>query len=213
MQLTKFTHSCVRLDDGERHLAIDPGMFSEIDAALDGVAAVLITHEHVDHIDIDRISAALAADPRLSLYAPAGVAASLAHFADQVHAVAPGETFTAAGFEVQTFGGQHALIHPAIPMVANNAYLIDGSVYHPGDSFTVPPVPVQTVLIPTNAPWSKGSEVIDFAIAMRAPRAFQIHDSLVTPVYSGLIEGHLTRISAPFGVEFSHLDPAATVTV
>ena len=28
MQLTKFTHACVRLDDGDRSLTIDPGAFS-----------------------------------------------------------------------------------------------------------------------------------------------------------------------------------------
>ena len=49
MQLTKFTHACVRLDDGNRSLVIDPGVFSEVEAALDGVSTVLITHEHVDH--------------------------------------------------------------------------------------------------------------------------------------------------------------------
>ena len=31
MQLTKFTHSCVRLDDGDRRLVIDPGVFSEVE--------------------------------------------------------------------------------------------------------------------------------------------------------------------------------------
>ena len=28
MRLTKYTHACVRLDDGDRHLVIDPGSFS-----------------------------------------------------------------------------------------------------------------------------------------------------------------------------------------
>jgi len=50
MQLTKFTHSCVRFDDADRSLVIDPGVFSEVDEALDGAGAVLITHEHPDHI-------------------------------------------------------------------------------------------------------------------------------------------------------------------
>ena len=46
MLLTKFTHSCVRLEDGDRALVIDPGVFSEVEAALSGVNRVLITHEH-----------------------------------------------------------------------------------------------------------------------------------------------------------------------
>ena len=76
MQLTKFTHACVRLDDGDRSVVIDPGVFSEVDEALDGTRAVLITHEHPDHIDLDKIRLALAGDSRLQLFAPAAVTAA-----------------------------------------------------------------------------------------------------------------------------------------
>jgi L-ascorbate metabolism protein UlaG (beta-lactamase superfamily) len=213
MQLTKYTHSCVRLDDGDRSLVLDPGVFGEISAALDGVQAVLITHEHVDHIDMEKVGAALKADPRMRLYAPAGVTGALApEHAEQVVVVRPGEDFEAAGFPVRVFGGQHAVIHPQLPVIANNGYFIADSIYHPGDSFAVPPVQVQTLLLPTNAPWSKGSEVIDFAIAVRAPQTINVHDSLITDVYAGLIEGHLKNIAGPFGVEHRHLDPGQTIS-
>jgi len=213
MDLTKYTHACVRLDDGDRSLVIDPGVFSELEAALNGVSAILITHEHVDHIHSERVAAALAADPRLQVYAPLAVVESLDEFGDQVIAVDPGQTFVAAGFEVQTFGGQHAVIHPSIPVIANIGYLIEESVYHPGDSFAVPSVPVKTLLLPTHAPWNKVSEVIDFAVAVRAPHAFQIHDSMITDIAANLIEGHVARISAPFGVTFQHLAPLTSVKV
>lgn len=213
MELTKFTHACVRLTDGDRALVIDPGVFSEVDDALDGVSSVLVTHEHVDHLDADKLRAAAQRDPRLRIWGPAPVAAALAELGEQVVAVAPGESFEAGGFPVRTFGGQHALIHPLIPMIPNVGYLIDGAVYHPGDSFTVPEAAVETLLLPTNAPWSKASEVIDFAVAVRAPRAFQVHDSLVTPAYANIVEGHLNRIAGPFGMDFTHLDPTQTVSV
>jgi len=213
VQLTKYTHACVRLDDGDRSLVIDPGTFSELDQALDGTSAVLITHEHADHVDADRLRVALTRDSRLRVFAPESVAANFADLGEQVVAVGAGDEFKAGGFAVRSFGGQHALIHPAIPVVANLGYLVDGTLYHPGDSFTVPTAPVQTLLLPTNAPWSKASEVIDFAVAVRAPRAHQIHDSMVTDVYAGIVEGHLQRIAAPHGVQFQHLAVAQTVGV
>ncbi len=212
MQLTKFTHACVRLDDGDRSLVIDPGVFSEVAQALDGADAVLITHEHPDHIDVDTVRSALGKDSRLRLYAPSSVTGGLTGLGDQVVTVGPGDSFEAGGFAVTGHGGQHAVIHPTIPVITNVGYLVAG-VYHPGDSFFVPPEPVQTLLVPTNAPWSKAAEVIDFTVSVRAARAHQIHDSLVTDVYAGMVEGHLQRIAGPHGVEFAHLEPTESVTV
>jgi L-ascorbate metabolism protein UlaG (beta-lactamase superfamily) len=213
VQLTKFTHACVRLDDGDRALVIDPGVFSEAADALDGAHGVLITHEHPDHIDADVVRAAAAGNSRLRIWAPASVAASLADLGEQVVTVASGDSFEAAGFAVRAFGGQHAVVHPSIPVIANVGYLVEEDIYHPGDSFTVPDAAVRTLLLPTNAPWSKLSEVIDFAIAVRAPRAFQIHDSLMAPNGVGLVESNLQRVTGPYGVQFQHLDPTETVSV
>jgi glyoxylase-like metal-dependent hydrolase (beta-lactamase superfamily II) len=207
MQLTKHGHSCVRFDDGDRSLLIDPGAFSDLDAALDGVGALLVTHEHFDHLNVDRVRAAARADSRLRIWAPAAVAAgALADLGEQVVAVGAGESFEAAGFSVTTFGGQHAVIHPTIPVIANVGYLVDDAVYHPGDSFVVPPVPVSTLLLPSMAPWAKISEVIDFAIAVRAPFAYPIHDFLVKDVYDLILANSLVPIAERFGVQFRAFD-------
>src|ERR1700759_1667338 len=122
MLLTKFTHSCVRITDDDRALVIDPGMFSEVETALADVSAVLITHEHADHVDADRLAAAAQQNADLRVWAPKSVGDQLAGkpgLADRLTAVGPGEEFTAGGFPVRTFGGQHALIHSSIPVVSN----------------------------------------------------------------------------------------------
>ncbi len=56
VRITKFGHSCVRLSAGGSDVVIDPGGWSEREA-LDGVAAVLVTHEHPDHWTIDHLRA------------------------------------------------------------------------------------------------------------------------------------------------------------
>ena len=84
MQLIKYTHACVRLEEGDRSLVIDPGMFSETATALDGADALLITHEHPDHVDEAAIRSAAQADPQLHIWAPAGVASTFADLGDQV---------------------------------------------------------------------------------------------------------------------------------
>jgi L-ascorbate metabolism protein UlaG (beta-lactamase superfamily) len=218
MKLTKYTHACVRLEKDGKVLVLDPGTFSETDEALAGAHAVLITHEHGDHVDVPAMVKALGAASSLAVFAPAGVAAHLREEAPdaaaRIHTVEPGSTFEAAGFSVRSFGGQHALIHPQIPMVANIGYLVDGNVYHPGDSFIIPDgLSVQTLLVPIHAPWNKAAEVVDFVISVRAPQAFQIHDGLLNETGLKMVEGHVTRLGGKYGTTFTHLAPREAVEV
>lgn len=218
MLLTKYTHACVRLEQEGRVLVIDPGIFSETATALAGADAVLITHEHPDHIDVPVLVEALASTPGMAVHAPAGVAADLRtaapEQADRITDAAPGDRFTTAGFAVQCFGGQHALIHPTIPVVANIGYLIDEDLYHPGDSLIVPGgASVGTLLVPVHAPWSKVSEVVDFVVSVRAPHAYQIHDALLNDQGLAFTESHVARIGAQHGVAFAHLAPGQSVDI
>jgi L-ascorbate metabolism protein UlaG (beta-lactamase superfamily) len=213
MEITKYTHSCVGIGDRDRALVVDPGEFSEVEEALSGVHAVLVTHEHPDHIDVDALTRAAATDPELRVWAPSSVAAKLAEMGDRVTAVEAGDAVTAGGFDVRVVGGQHALIHPSVPVVANVGYVVDGVVYHPGDSFTVPTTPVETLLVPMHAPWSKIAEVLDFVIAVRPRRAYPIHDALLSDIGLGLVGGHLDRIAGMYGVDYRRLVPVESVTV
>ena len=210
MLLTKFTHSCVRITDGDRALVIDPGVFSEVETALQDVPAVLITHEHPDHVDADRLAAAAAANADLRVWAPRSVVDQLAaksELADRLTAVGPGEQFTAGGFPVRTFGGQHALIHSSIPVVSNVCYLVADAIYHPGDSYVVPTVPAELALIPIHAPWAKIAEAMDFAMAVRAPRAAGIHDGLLADTGRSLYETQIRRLGLEYETDFQPLRP------
>ena len=214
MLLTKFTHSCVRITDEDRALVIDPGIFSEVETALEGVSAVLITHEHSDHVDADRLAAVAAANSDLRIWAPKAVVdqlSGIAGLADRLTAVGPGEEFTAGDFPVRTFGGQHALIHSSVPVVANVAYLIEGSIYHPGDSYVVPTAAVELALIPINAPWAKIAETIDFGIALRAPRAVGIHDAMLADAGRSVYGTVAGRTVAEFGTEYQPLVPGESI--
>jgi L-ascorbate metabolism protein UlaG (beta-lactamase superfamily) len=155
MRLIKFTHSCVRLELDGRVLVIDPGIWSE-PRALDGVDAVLITHEHVDHVDVLRLRGA-----GVPVFAPA--TASLPGL--ETTAVSAGDRFTAAGFDVAALGGAHARIYGDLPNCANLGYVVDGRVYHPGDALFVPPDSVDVVLVPLQGSWLKTAEAIDFVNA------------------------------------------------
>ncbi len=219
MRLTKYTHSCVRIDDGEAGLVVDPGTFSpdgELASALDGVHAVLVTHEHPDHLDVDALVAAAGGDDLLRVWAPAAVCDRLEEreaLRGRTTAVASGESFEAGGLAVAAFGGQHALIHTSIPMVANLGYLVAGAVYHPGDSFVVPEVPVERLLLPLHAPWSKVGEVLDHVIAVRPRHVHQVHDGLLNERGRDLVAGHVDRVATRYGGTYAPLEAGESVEV
>ncbi|QES47442.1 MBL fold metallo-hydrolase [Streptomyces venezuelae] len=193
MKLTKKLHSCVQLEKDGRVLVIDPGAFSEPDAGL-GADALLVTHEHPDHFDEGRLRAALDARPGAELWTLRSVADRLAGaYPGRVHTVGHGDTFTAAGFEVQVHGELHAVIHPDLPRITNVGYLVEGSLFHPGDALTVPGTPVETLMLPVHAPWSKISEVIDYVREVKPGVAIDIHDAYLSdiarPVYDSALAG------------------------
>ncbi|MFF1705473.1 MBL fold metallo-hydrolase [Streptomyces sp. NPDC058252] len=192
MKLTKKSHACVRLEKLGRTLVIDPGGFSEEDAAL-GADAILVTHEHPDHFDEERLRAGMESNRGAEIWTLKSVADKIsAAFPGRVHTVGHGDTFTAAGFDVQVHGELHAVIHPDIPRITNVGYLVDGGrVFHPGDALTVPDLPVQTLMLPVMAPWNKIAEVIEYVREVKPQRAYDIHDALLTdlarPIYDNQI--------------------------
>jgi L-ascorbate metabolism protein UlaG (beta-lactamase superfamily) len=209
MLLTKLGHSCVRLEKDSARLVIDPGIWAGPDV-LAGASAILITHEHADHVDDRAVRVALTADPSLELCASETVAAQLAEYGARVHAVHHGDALSVAGFDVHVYGSDHALIDSAIPIVPNTGFAVDGQVFHPGDSFTVPEEQIPTLLVPVVAPWLKFGEVADYIRTVAPQRGFWIHDALLNDKGASLIS-NLVKIAPAASGPASYLVPGTSV--
>jgi L-ascorbate metabolism protein UlaG (beta-lactamase superfamily) len=183
VKLTKYEHACVAFEKDGASFVIDPGSFSPNAAEIiSGAAAILLTHEHFDHVDEAAINAALTERPDLQVYAPAALAGTFGAHPDQFTAVSAGDELEIAGFAVSVHGTTHAVIHPDFPSVANVGFLIDGTVYHPGDAYFVPEASVGTLLLPTSGPWTKISEAADYVREVRPERVVQIHEILLSEI-------------------------------
>ncbi|MER6911948.1 MBL fold metallo-hydrolase [Streptomyces sp. NPDC000594] len=206
MRLTKQRHSCVRLEKDGATLVIDPGAFSEEDAAR-GADAVLITHEHPDHFDEGRVRAAL--ESGAEVWTLGSVAGRLAAaFPGRVHTVGHGDTVTAAGFDVRVHGELHAVIHPDLPRITNVGFLVEGTLFHPGDALTVPDTPVDLLMLPVHAPWNKISEVIDYVREVRPRLAVDIHDALLTEIARPIYDNQIALLG---GAEHTRLTPGESI--
>jgi L-ascorbate metabolism protein UlaG (beta-lactamase superfamily) len=213
VKLTKHEHACVVLEKDGGSIVIDPGVFS--DKAGDIIAdarAILITHEHFDHVNEAAINTALAQRPDLRVYAPGALADTFSAHAGQFTAVVKGDTFTAGGFSVSVHGDTHAVIHPDIPTCANVGYFVDEALYHPGDAYFVPEVKIETLLLPTSGPWMKLGEAADYVRAVKPARSVQIHEALLSEVALGMA-GQMLGEQGLTGVPLAQVPVGDSITV
>lgn len=198
MQLTFHGHACVSLTlpDGAR-LTLDPGTLSDATALTDA-AAVLVTHDHIDHLDPEPVAEHLRTHADARLWGPASVVEALTAAgapADRVRAVSPGDELEVGGARVRVGGGTHAEIHPDTPpLPVNVTYLLEAdgqSLYHPGDSYEAPQgVPggrLDVLLLPVSGPWMKLRDAIDAARSVPAGTVVPIHDGLLSEAGHGLV--------------------------
>ncbi|MBZ5740430.1 MBL fold metallo-hydrolase [Nocardioides mangrovi] len=203
MRITKFGHACVRIEHDGTTLVLDPGMFTDAEAA-DGADAVLITHEHPDHYVPDHLRATDAAIFTIEDVA-AKIRADAPEVAERITVVAPGESFEVGGLPVRAVGELHAVIHPEFPRLHNSGYVVtagDAKIYHPGDSLTEPGEAVDVLLVPSSAPWLKAMEAIEFARAVKAPRNLAIHDRIYTEAAHGILEMQMNSFLPAAGQEY-----------
>jgi L-ascorbate metabolism protein UlaG (beta-lactamase superfamily) len=206
MRVTKFGHACLLVEqvgtEGAR-LLVDPGSYSPGFERLRGLAAVLITHQHPDHLDADRLTELLAHNPDAQCVADEETAEQLHAAGIAAQPVRPQDELAFAGVPVRVLGGRHATIHPDIPGIGNVGYFIADRLLHPGDALTVPDVAVDVLCLPTAAPWLKAAEAVDYLRSVRPRLALPIHEAVLArpQLYYRLFEQ-----LAPDGTEIRVID-------
>lgn len=206
MRVTRYGHSCLLVEDGDARLLLDPGVFSRGFEDLRGLTAVLVTHQHPDHLDVDRLTRLLESNPDARLHCDEGSAHE--QVGDLPHTVVHDGDRLDLGTAVQVVGAQHAVIHPDIPRIPNVGYLVGERFFTPGDAMTVPEADVEVLGLPTDAPWLKLVESVDMLRAVRPRVAFPVHDAvLATPE---IWYRQLTAL-APDGTDYRTVAPSDVV--
>lgn len=190
MILRVWGHACVSVEDAEHVVVLDPGVWSSTAEVLGRATAVVVTHDHADHLDLGAVVALLGAAPGPGVWGPATVVAALAGAGAplaRLHEVVAGESFDAAGVAVRAVGGSHAVVHPDLPVAVNLGYVLAG-VYHPGDSVVPPGERVEVLLAPVAGPWLRLADAVDLVREVRPELVVPIHDAVLSPEGLGLVD-------------------------
>jgi L-ascorbate metabolism protein UlaG (beta-lactamase superfamily) len=213
MRITKFGHACVRIEHDDHVVVLDPGAFTEREA-VDGATAVLVTHQHTDHLHVEHLAATDA--PIYTIEAVRDqIASEDPAVAERVQVLSPGELVD-VGVPVTAIGELHAVIHEDLPRFRNSGFVVDVGgtrIYHPGDAFTPAGGPVDLLLLPINAPWSKASEVVDFARSVGARRSLAVHDGLLNDTGLAVVNRNLTTLLDTDDHEYARVRPGDDVAL
>lgn len=185
MFVTHLGHSCLLVESADTRILVDPGGFTDGFERVRDLDAVLITHQHADHCDTERLPVLLRANPAARLLAEPQTAGQLADLGIEAEDLAGGAQFDVGGVACHTVGARHAVIHADIPRIDNIGVVFratgEPSLFHPGDALDAEPGAVDVVAVPINAPWCAMKETVDFVRRIAASRFVPIHDGLLQP--------------------------------
>lgn len=205
MEITKFGHSCLLVEEGDARILIDPGAYSEGHKELTSLDAVFITHEHPDHCDPESLKSLLNNNPGLVIYTNSGVGKKLEEAGIAYTLCEDGAIQNIKGLSVEAFGKQHAEIYSTMPQVENTGYFVGGRLFTPGDSVeTTPSKPVEILALPVVAPWMRSAMAIDFAKTINPKACFPIHDGFLK--FGGPFHALPEKILTPLGIQWMVLE-------
>lgn len=201
MRITHLGHASLLIEVADTRILIDPGVWSPGAHGQRDLAAVLVTHQHPDHLDPDLFASLVEGNPGAQLLADPDSATVLQGNGFDAAAFGGSDTAQVGDVTVDAVGELHALIHDEIPRIHNTGMRIratgEPTFFHPGDALDAEPGDVDVLAFPLNAPWQRSREMTAFLRRLAAPHAIPVHDALLSTVGRGLYLGQAGNLGSP----------------
>jgi L-ascorbate metabolism protein UlaG (beta-lactamase superfamily) len=216
MKITKYIHSCLVFEQGGFKLLMDPGNFTFAEGLVRpedfaDVSAIIISHIHADHLDIDHLKKIIALS-NARVYTNKQVAQELTK-----HNITT-ELFTDG---IRLFGGMEFKAMPVIhmPLLGNpipemTGYIINGSILHPVDSLHTSLYQfegIELLILPIMAPFCNELQVAEFASAIKPKHILPVHDGYGKAFFVAQRHQNYVRYFEAKGIKF-HQPPSGQVS-
>jgi len=171
VQITKLGHSCVLVKTENRIAIFDPGVWSthfKIDE-IEHIDRIVITHEHGDHFDIDKIKQLADKFPDSHLVSNQEVAAKAK--AAGIKLMHREETRCTVKFT----SSHEQLPIPSVTAPDQNGYHFDQSFTSPGDSHSFSET-MGVLAMPLIAPWGNTRDAVNKILELKPEYVLPVHD-------------------------------------
>ena len=205
MKIKKLGHSCFVAEPKEGvYVMTDPGAFSPMSAEAKNISAILITHEHQDHMHIETLKKVLENNPDAVVITNTAVGKFLDEAGIKYIKIEEGQKYNLNGVNIAGFGNIHAEIYPTIGPFQNTGYMIDNLCY-PGDSLNYPDADVDILALPVVAPWMRLKDSVDYAKNVNPRIVFPVHDAILHDWVTFIFQTTENLLKG-FGIEFKKLE-------
>ncbi|MEO6144323.1 MAG: MBL fold metallo-hydrolase, partial [Dermatophilaceae bacterium] len=192
------------------------GAFSPGITDVTGIDVILVTHQHPDHLDLQRLPALLEANPQARLYAEPQAAAVMEEAGIGAEHTLSGTTLAFGRVEVTPVGEQHALINEVLPRIGNLGVVLrstgEPTLFHPGDAYDAAPGQIDILALPLNAPWAASRDTVAFAQRISPRICVPIHDALLSGIGRQLYLSQV-RTFGPESMEVRDLSDGVTLDI
>ena len=204
MRLTHLGHATLLVETGDTRILVDPGTLGSDWEGLRDLDAVLVTHQHPDHLDLERLPDLLRGNPQAELIVDPGSADALRDKGIDA-TVHDGSARSVGSVSVHPVGELHALINEAMPRIPNLGVRIEAEgeprLYVTGDALDGEPGDIDVVAFALAAPWAASRETTAFLKRLDAPVAVPVHDGIVSAAGRAIYLQHATS----FGGEHTRM--------
>lgn len=213
MRITTYGHCCLLIETEHTRILTDPGTFSPDCSTLTDIDIVLITHEHQDHLHVESLEQVRKQNPTAHVICNESVGQILSAKDIEHTVVEHLQELHIAHTSLKAYEGEHVEIFDTYGLVQNTGFLIAGTLFYPGDAYTIPAEAVDTLAVPVAGPWCKVSDAIRYALAVQPRLAFPVHDGLLNAAGKQVTYPHYARELAAHDIEFRTFTEHKTIEI
>jgi L-ascorbate metabolism protein UlaG (beta-lactamase superfamily) len=209
MIISKYLHSCLLVEENNKVVLIDPGVFSYqekvlVPKMLTALDYILVTHNHFDHMSTPMIKDFVSKFPDVTIISNEEVVNELVK--EGLKASTKGDeniTIIPLSHE-KMFGGQK--------MSENSLFDIFGKLTHPGDSLSLDHTK-DILALPLDAPWGSTTWALEVALKLKPKIVIPIHDYLWKDAIRKMFSERIAEYLKEKNIDFKLLDTGQKIEV